>query len=272
MVSLGDYLENISLLTTVDATDGDDVSNRVTLMTVHSAKGLEYPYVYVTGLEENLFPSMSVVSTANDLEEERRLFYVAITRAKVAVDLCFANSRMRNGTHESNSPSRFIREINPMYIANPLRRGASFDEDRDDGDDYGPSGSGRWGQWRTGGSDSYRSKSSWGEKARSGGWQSTSSPAKSSSPSRTPASPSPRPVQQPSRVTKTPPPADPDFIPVPISMLREGQRIEHNRFGLGTIISMEGNASDRKAKIHFDDYGDKTLLLQYAKIRFPKEK
>ena len=270
MVSLGDYLENISLLSSVDAAEGDDLTNRVTLMTVHSAKGLEYPYVYVTGLEENLFPSMSMASTANDLEEERRLFYVAITRAKVAVDLCFANSRMRNGSHESNSPSRFIREIDPRYIANPLRKGPSYDDDGDD-EGYASGGSGRWGQWRAGGGNSSQSKSSWGEKARSGGWQSSSAPQRSSSPSKVGVSSVPK-ISQSQRVAKTPPPADPNFIPVPISMLREGQRIEHNRFGLGTIISMEGNATDRKAKINFDLHGEKTLLLQYAKIRFPKEK
>ena len=267
VVTLGEYLENISLLSSVDVSDGEESMNKVTMMTVHSAKGLEYPYVYVTGMEENLFPSMSMTSTANDLEEERRLFYVAITRAKVAVNLCFANSRMRNGNHESNSPSRFLREIDPQYIDNPLARGGRSDEEDSMSGSF--SGGGRWGQWRQGGDNHSAAKSSWGEKARSGGWQRPSVGERSSQPRSIPSQ-QPKPVQVP-RPTKTPPPADPNFVAVPISLLKEGQRIEHNRFGLGTILSLEGNAADRKAKISFDEYGEKTLLLQYAKIRFPKE-
>ena len=254
LVTLGDYLENVSLLTTVDSTDDEEASNKVTLMTVHSAKGLEFPYVYVTGLEENLFPSMNMLSSANELEEERRLFYVALTRAKVAVNLCLANTRMRNGMYDSNPPSRFIREIDPSFLENPLSKWAG--RSRDDDDDSGRT-PGRWAQQQP----AARPKSSWGERDRFSG-----RPSPVQSPARRPvSSPAPRP--------STPPPAvDKDFMPVPISTLAVGQRVEHNRFGLGTIISMEGNANDRKAKIRFDEYGEKTLLLQYAKIRFPKEK
>ena len=112
--TLGDYLENVSLLSNVDVSD-EDSANKVALMTVHTAKGLEFPYVYVAGMEENLFPSGGWLLTPQDLEEERRLFYVAITRAKRVVTLSFAQTRMRNGKHESNSPSRFLREIAPQY-------------------------------------------------------------------------------------------------------------------------------------------------------------
>ena len=118
--TLDDYVENVSLLSSVDVDSEENDDNKVALMTVHSAKGLEFPYVFVAGLEENLFPSMSMTSSLNDVEEERRLFYVAMTRAKKAVTLSFAGTRMRNGKHESNAPSRFIREIDQSYIENPL--------------------------------------------------------------------------------------------------------------------------------------------------------
>ena len=96
-------------------------------MTVHSSKGLEYPYVFVSGLEENIFPSGGFLATETEVEEERRLFYVAMTRAKKVLQLSFAQTRMRNGKHESNSPSRFIKEVDRKYIMNPL----SADNDND---------------------------------------------------------------------------------------------------------------------------------------------
>ena len=114
VVTLADYLENVSLLSAADTAegeDGEDVNNKISLMTVHSSKGLEFPYVFVAGMEENLFPSGGSLASAQDVEEERRLFYVAMTRAKKCLQLTFASSRMRNGKHENNSPSRFIREI-----------------------------------------------------------------------------------------------------------------------------------------------------------------
>ena len=89
-------------------------------MTVHSSKGLEFPYVYVAGMEENIFPSGGMFASPSDIEEERRLFYVALTRAKVAVNLSFAKTRMRNGKHEENSPSRFVKEIDMRYVDNPI--------------------------------------------------------------------------------------------------------------------------------------------------------
>lgn len=121
-VPLADFLEDISLLSAVDVSDDEETSNRVSLMTAHSAKGLEFPYVFVSGMEENLFPSGSMLASESEIEEERRLFYVAITRAMKAVTLTFATTRMRNGKHESNAPSRFLREIAPQYLVNPLRK------------------------------------------------------------------------------------------------------------------------------------------------------
>ena len=125
VVTLGEFLEDISLLSAVDMGDDEDGDNKVALMTVHSSKGLEFPYVYVAGMEENLFPSGGMLASESDIEEERRLFYVAVTRAEKAVCLSFAATRMRNGKTESNSPSRFIREIDRQYIYNPLEDSSS---------------------------------------------------------------------------------------------------------------------------------------------------
>ena len=120
LVTLGDFLEDVSLLSAVDVSDDEDASNKITMMTVHSSKGLEFPYVYVAGMEENIFPSGGMFSDPVQIEEERRLFYVALTRAKVAVNLSFAATRMRNGKHEQNSPSRFVKEIDRRYVDNPI--------------------------------------------------------------------------------------------------------------------------------------------------------
>ncbi len=116
--SLAQYLEESTLLSSVDTDDKDD-DNKVTLMTVHSSKGLEFPYVYIVGMEENLFPSFSMLSSPSDVEEERRLFYVAITRAKIALSISFAEQRMRHGQLSNNPVSRFVKEIKDVYLLNP---------------------------------------------------------------------------------------------------------------------------------------------------------
>ena len=250
-VTLSDYLENVSLLSAVDVEDDDDGSNKVTLMTVHSSKGLEYPYVYVAGMEENIFPSGGFLASETEIEEERRLFYVAMTRAKKAVMFSFASTRMRNGKHESNSPSRFIREVDPKYIANPLRTDGADDDTPAKPAFPGwdkPSGARtRFG----GGAYSYGSSGPVKTERRP-----APDPARKSSPT-----PVHRSQVVPKRV------ADAEFEPTPILQLKAGQRIEHNRFGYGRILEMTGAVTDLKAKIVFDDHGEKILLLKYAKIR-----
>ncbi len=262
VVTLGEFLEDISLLSNIDMTDdGEDAANKIALMTVHTAKGLEFPYVYVAGMEENLFPSGGMLAGPADIEEERRLFYVALTRAKKAVDLTFASTRMRNGRHESNAPSRFLREIDPKYLANPLR--ADQDEE-----DSGFSGFGRnfgsrpaaypsFGS-RPGGSP-LQGRFPHAASARTAGTMPAS--GRPAAPPTGPAVRLPRPSGAPVR---TP---DPDFIPISVLDLKEGQRIEHNRFGYGDILELSGPPTDRKARIRFDDYGEKILLLKYAKLR-----
>ncbi len=230
--TLADFLENVSLLSNVDVAE-DETNNKVALMTVHTAKGLEFPYVFVTGLEENLFPSGGWMLTPQDLEEERRLCYVAITRAKRALTLSFARTRMRNGKHESNAPSRFLREIAPQYLDQPLRKeefvsSSPFEEEDD--------------------------------QTRGFVWK---------KPSPQPAVQRPSQTSLPQRpVTPAKPPViDPGFVPDPMSSIHEGDRIEHNRFGKGLVLEVTGQIPELKAKIRFEQYGEKLLLLKFAKLR-----
>ena len=240
VVTLGDYLENVSLLSAVDVSD-DESSNKIALMTVHSSKGLEFPYVFVAGMEENIFPSGGFLASESEVEEERRLFYVAMTRAKKVLQLSFSSTRTRNGKHESNSPSRFIKEVDMQYVANPLS---------DDSDNAVES--------------SWSRLSSGGQSRSSGGYRyGSSGPVKSER--RPVPSQSPAYVRRPQVVPKKIP--DAEFEPTPVLQLKAGQRIEHNRFGFGNILEITGSFADLKAKIAFDDHGEKILLLKYAKIR-----
>ncbi|MBO4670646.1 MAG: UvrD-helicase domain-containing protein [Bacteroidales bacterium] len=233
--TLDDYLENVSLLSSVDIEDEEDTLNKVALMTVHSAKGLEFPYVFVAGLEDNLFPSQNMLLSINDIEEERRLFYVAVTRAGKVVTLSYAGTRMRNGRHESNAPSRFLREINPRYLDRPI--------DPSDTDLH--FGSPRGSLTRTGFAQSaHPSQRSWAPR--------TAAPIRRESPAPTAA-------------------IDPDFIPLPMTEFKVGMRIEHNRFGFGEILEITGKVPELKARVRFDTLGEKLLLLKYAKMR-PEKK
>ena len=259
-VRLDEFLENVSLLSNVDIADEEDTNNKVALMTVHSAKGLEFPYVFVAGMEENIFPSGGMLASPTDIEEERRLFYVAITRAKRTVALSFTETRMRNGKHESNSPSRFLKEIDNKYVANPLTE--------DDFESSGASSSPSFG----------------GFGSRFGGASRGSSYGKSSAVtyfkqdrSATPRRPAPSapsaPVSRPAVQAPSAPRYDEaTFVPSPMRDFTVGQRIEHNRFGPGRILDITGTFPELKAKIAFDDYPEpKTILLKYAKMR-PEKK
>ncbi len=258
VVTLGEFLENISLLTNVDASQDEDSMNKIALMTAHSAKGLEFPYVFVAGLEENLFPSGGMLASLNDIEEERRLMYVAMTRAKTGLYLSFASTRMRNGKHESNSPSRFIKEIDPEYISNPLREDSGAFED--DGDDFGFGFKRSFRGFGSGGSRPAKTRYGMSD----GGVRYIPKPQPKPQPTVTSS------ISKEALRNRPLPPKIPDseFIPVPMTDLKVGQRIEHNRFGFGEIKEITGSVPDLKAKIEFDDYGEKILLLKYAKIRF----
>lgn len=253
VVTLPDYLENVALLSAVDVDGDENDSNKVALMTVHSSKGLEFPYVFVVGMEENLFPSGGAVASPRDIEEERRLFYVAVTRAEKAVRLSYAQSRMRNGETKSNPVSRFVREIDSRFLENPL-----VDEPMIS------SGADFWGSVK-----GNRPSNGFSRQYQGGGFrggnasrpQTFDRPVRSVATSQT--------FDRPVRSVATPP-ANPDFRPSPVSELREGQRVEHNRFGNGLIkqlVRVPQQPDNDRVVIQFDNHGEKVLLLKYAKIR-----
>lgn len=250
VVTLTDYLENVALLSAVDV-DDEDSNNKVALMTAHTSKGLEFPYVHIVGMEENLFPSGGNLARSNEIEEERRLFYVALTRAKKAVKLSFCGSRMRNGKTENNDVSRFVREIDDRYIENPLPKQGSMDAFN-----AGQRKEKAEGFWRdiTGGSRGSLSS----QPRRPSFGQGAGRPAEETVTSR-PL----QPMNRPKPAQRVP---DANFEASPISELRVGQRVEHNRFGFGKILSMVDDGG-MKVTIAFDDFGEKVLLLKYAKIR-----
>lgn len=238
VITMSDFLENISLMSDVDSDGGEDApKDSVTLMTIHSSKGLEFPYVYVAGMEENLFPSANCMYSERDIEEERRLFYVAMTRAERAVTLSYASSRMKYGQHVSNPPSRFIDEIDPEYISVPSSRLQTS------------SGPARFHDTAFSGA-TFHGTTSRDAVSRGTGFQ----PRPSSS------SPAPRKV------------SDKDFIPDPVMSFSTGMRVEHSRFGFGVIVRMEGSGNDLKAVVRFDNFGEKVLLMKFAKLRRAEEK
>ena len=282
--TLDDYLENVSLLSRVDVADDEDTNNKVALMTVHSAKGLEFPYVFVSGLEENLFPSQNMMNSLQDLEEERRLFYVAVTRARRAVTLSYAGTRMRNGRHESNAPSRFLKEIDSRYLDNPL------DEDDFSSDglrhEWGAFGS-RWAGGRLDRLQDSQSRGAYlagggspkagvaGREVRDRGYSpagvSTLGHVRGGDPRQSRGGDEGR---RPEPVRRVPPVSsmiDPDFVPLPMTEFRVGMRIEHNRFGPGEILEITGRVPELKARVRFDELGEKLLLLKYAKMREEKK-
>ncbi len=217
------YLQDIALLTDEDANKkaDDDV---VKLMTIHSAKGLEFTQVYVVGMEENLFPSQMALSSRRELEEERRLFYVAATRAEKKLVLSYANSRFRFGNLTYAEPSRFLREIDPRYLQIETVRSASS----------GPA-----------------------------------TPRKQADFAFTPVSKA-KPMNlrfQPTAKPMAPSSVDPNFKADDPNLLKEGMMVEHQRFGKGQVIKIEGERDSRKASVEFEENGLKQLILKYAKLR-----
>lgn len=254
-IGLASYMENVALLSNADTQDGDE-DDVVSLMTVHTAKGLEYSRVFVAGMENNLFPSLSMMSSSLDLEEERRLFYVAITRAKTALTLSYCNTRMRNGKIESNDLSMFVKEIDPQYFAEQLPLTPHFGT-------YGRSSEPRSFPSQPASSPYQRSFQS-----RRASTQNFQSPYPQSQTNTQPQGRSLRldPAQQ--KALLDPPK---DFVAQDMSVFKTGQRIEHNRFGFGRILSLSGVIPELRAEVDFEIYGKKTLLLKYAKMRVAKE-
>jgi DNA helicase II / ATP-dependent DNA helicase PcrA len=241
---LAAYLQQISLHT--DADEKDPNADTVKLMTIHAAKGLEFPVVFVCGLEEMLFPNGISVNTREELEEERRLFYVAITRAKHKLWLSYANTRYRFGNLVQNDPSRFIDELPQQFIDKSYAGGGVRNQ-----------GSAAWG------SAFERMNRGFGGGGNSGGGWNGGNKGASSGQSESRPSYMPQPAR-PKQVEHVP---SADFIASDISKLQEGNKIEHQKFGFGVVTKLEGSAHNPVATIKFDLNGEKKIMLNYAKLR-----
>jgi DNA helicase II / ATP-dependent DNA helicase PcrA len=219
--SLGAFLQEVSLVTGQDE-DKDKDPDKVTLMTIHMAKGLEFKYVYIVGLEEDLFPSQMMLSSRADLEEERRLFYVAITRAQKRLFLSYALTRYRFGRLKNCEPSRFLDDVDQSFIKVSTKFG---------------------------GLESVPPSSQYAKNLVNGMKKTISS----------------QPVVKKTGSSTYRAPAD--FAPSDTSTLQAGMKVEHPKFGFGTVVQMDISGADRKARIEFSEVGEKTLLLSFAKLR-----
>jgi DNA helicase II / ATP-dependent DNA helicase PcrA len=238
--SLAAYLQQITLLT--DADEKDPNADTVKLMTIHAAKGLEFSCVFAAGLEEMLFPNAMSINTREELEEERRLFYVVITRAKHKLWITYANNRYRFGQLVQNDPSRFIDEIPEKFLDRSYAGGGGKNQSNSRWG--GNSGFNRMKGW---GSSSEESNTGYGQQGRS------------STPSYlAPKATVPKVVEhQPSG----------EFIPSDTSNLQAGQKVEHQKFGFGEVIKMEGAAHNPIATVKFEHNGEKKIMLNYARLR-----
>ncbi len=241
-VTLNKFMEDVALLTDQDKKNDED-DDYVTLMTIHSAKGLEFPYVYIVGLEENLFPGIQSLSTREDLEEERRLFYVALTRAETKLVLSYAESRYRWGNLTLSEPSRFIEEIDQSLIERTrkasFRGTSSFDEGINFSNPF---------------SKSFQTRRDVTPVASN----TTKEFQKRTS--------------QPSNATpiNTPKNNNSDFVAATPDEIDEGMRVLHQKFGQGTVMKVEGIGPNKKATVLFDECGSKQLMLKFAKLNILK--
>ncbi len=225
---LADFMSDVALLTNDDQNKNED-KDHVSLMTIHSAKGLEFKYVYVVGLEENLFPSQLALNSRQELEEERRLFYVALTRAMKKLTLTFATSRFRFGSIVYAEPSRFLQEISPEFLNFEHTTNKANQSDSNNLDRGG------------------RTLSGLPKKVLSGGLKPL--PKRNDSTSKPAAAP------------------DPDFVGDDTSKLAQGMHVEHQRFGKGIVLQIDGAGDNRKANIEFEASGKKMLVLKFAKLK-----
>lgn len=220
--TLDEFMQDIALLTDADTkTSGPEDLNKVSLMTIHAAKGLEFPYVFIAGAEENLFPSQLSIGSRAELEEERRLFYVALTRAMRQATITWAETRFRYGTFNFCEPSRFIDELEPSFIqylpgakpkASQQAKQESFSESL----------------------KNFRKVS-----------QASAQPEK----------------------TLSAPASDGDFVILTGAQLKPEMKVQHQRFGTGTVTQVEGNGPDAKATVIFEGFGKKQLLLRFARLK-----
>ena len=238
VATLADYLENVSLLTDQDNDKPED-RNKVTIMTMHSAKGLEYNNVYIVGVEEELFPSKMSFESPEEMEEERRLFYVAITRARKRVYISFALNRYKWGTPTVCQPSRFLNDIDTKFLELPEERSPRKSPgyvDREDAWDF-----------------DYPGKSTAISRHMAKTFPQTSSAT---------------PVQIPKKPVAQPRPVPENFKPDNPELVQAGMKVEHSQFGVGKVLQVEGISPNRKATVFFQERGEeKQLLLKFAKLK-----
>lgn len=242
--SLGGYLQQITLLT--DADEKDPNADTVKLMTIHAAKGLEFECVFAAGLEEMLFPNAMSINTREELEEERRLFYVVITRAKKKLWITYANSRYRFGSLVQNEPSRFIGEIPESHIDKSYAGGGV----KNQGAGFGS------------GSAFDRMRGGFGYSAAQDA-EKRYGPPPTKKQSTTPSYLAPKPTA-PKVVEHKP---SEDFVASDTSTLQVGQKVEHQKFGFGEVVKLEGAAHNPIATVKFELNGEKKIMLNYAKLR-----
>ncbi len=238
--SLGAFLQEIALLTDIE-NEKDADPDVVQMMTIHAAKGLEFRTVFVVGLEEDLFPSQMMLNSRADLEEERRLFYVAITRAQHHLYLSYAITRYRFGRLKNCEPSRFLEELDPRCLQVSRQTSSRDTGNRGSYSDFG-----------------------------NGNSSSNSTPASNSNYAKTLVGGlKTQPKKPAANVPAYVPPAD--FKPSDTSTLAEGMKVEHPKFGFGKVTGMDVNGANRKATVAFDTVGEKTLLLSFAKLRIHED-
>lgn len=241
--TLDEFMQEISLLTDVDKESEDEKnSDKISMMTIHASKGLEFPYVHIVGLEENLFPSQMALNSRSELEEERRLFYVAITRAEKKATISYATTRYRFGNIIYCEPSRFIDELDQNCIELPEDNAATKFSDN------------AFGEYRKKPFTSPSKGIDFGSKLKTNE------------------------IPEPKQINFAPPKK---LIPLAKRMalnntasdnsanagLRVGSAVEHEKFGIGEVVKIEGVYPESKALIQFRDAGEKNLLLKYAKLK-----
>lgn len=234
--NLEEFMQDVALLTDQDNDKKED-RNKVTLMTIHSAKGLEFPFVYIVGLEENLFPSQMSIHSREDLEEERRLFYVALTRAEKFVQLSYTTSRFRWGQIIDCEPSRFLQEIDDDYLD--------------------------WHFQKRKPSGMPSKKPSFNYKINTNKLSFTK---KNTKDKKTKANVTAK--FTPRNLTKAQTAANKTASgPDKSHLLQSGMQVEHVKFGKGEVLEIEGNAGNKKAIVFFQSVGQKQLLLKFAKLK-----
>ena len=274
LATIEEWMQGVMLMTDMDKEEPED-GNKVTLMTVHSAKGLEYKYVYIVGMEENLFPSQRAMESPDGFEEERRLFYVALTRAKTAATLSYAESRFKWGNMEFSRPSCFLKEIDPQYV-----------EFAEGGERMAQTPSFERRGVRTGPEEPGAQRSAIDELRRRFDYRFQQKADRKPSPA--PGASAPHPAAAPGR-----PPVErlrrigiqgggaaggaggagaagargAFAAPAAACAYVVGDRVEHAKFGAGTVVRIENMNGDNKIVVNFPASGEKTLLEKFAKLR-----